>query len=99
MQPAQGPSEPLGNSPSWSLLNAWAARHGVDDDLALLICACAAAHAAGHRLDFEGTHRRGQSPAPTLIATAGDTGFYRAARAAIEPLQATPASRASCSRC
>ena len=68
------------------MLAAWAARYGVDEDLALLICACAAAHAAGPRLDFEGFRSTTRAPAPTLIATDDDTGFHQAVKAATHPL-------------
>lgn len=86
-------AEPPVKSLLWSLLNDWATRQGVDGDLALLICACAAAHAAGPRLVFEGRTEFDHLPAPTLIAEAGYTGFYQAVRAAIEPLLAIQRDR------
>ncbi len=66
-------------------------RHGVDDDFALLICACTAAHVAGPGLFFGGMWQIDpktavEIPAPTVISTAGDTGFERAVRAATASL-------------
>ena len=80
------PAEPDACASLWSRLDDWAARQGVDEDLALLICACTAAHTAGPRLDFEGRTEFDPLPAPTLIAEAGHTGFHQAVRAATGPL-------------
>lgn len=86
MGPEETPSGPPGVCPPWSQLSAWAAHYGVDDDLALLLCACAAAHAAGPGLSFEGASPSDRMPAPTVISTIGNTGFQRAAKGAIESL-------------
>ncbi len=84
--PEERPFGSPGRYPPWGLLAAWADRHRVDEDLALLLCACAAAHAAGPWLYFEGDPAWRRTPAPTVISTAGDTRFDRAAKAAVEPL-------------
>lgn len=85
------PAEPNDEMPEirdwecfWDLLSGWARHHRVDPDLALLICACATAHAAGPRALFEASSIR-DDPAPTLIALSNDMGFHQAVQAAIAP--------------
>lgn len=70
----------------WERLNAWAAYHRVDNDLALLVCACAAAHAAGPSLKFEDEGYNMLS-APTLIAASEERGFHQAVLCALDPLR------------
>jgi len=68
------------------MLHQWGARHGVDGDLALLICASVAAHLAGPKLGFRGTDLLEGSAPPTLIAAAEDLGVRQATAASMESL-------------
>ena len=86
MGPEEEPSGSYGACSPWSLLHAWSSHHGVDDDLGLLLCANTAANVAGPSLEFEGGKYMGHIPIPTVISTAEDTGFHKAAKAAIESL-------------
>jgi hypothetical protein len=70
----------------WSHLVAWAEYHRVDLDLALLVCAFAAAHTAGPRLDLTGKGFR-KVFVPTLIAATENGGFHRAVSCALDPLR------------
>lgn len=76
----------LGAGEVWGCLIEWARDNRVDTDQALLICACAAAHAAGPGLEFEGRGHR-KYPAPTLIATTQNRGFQQAVSGALHPLR------------
>ena len=69
----------------WELLDGWARNHQVDTDLALLICACATANAAGSRNVLCRVARINQATPPTLIGDSEDVGFHLAVKAAIEP--------------
>ena len=69
------------------MLHEWGALHGVDGDLALLICASVSAHVAGPKLRFRGGELLGGSPPPTLIAAAEDLGVQQATVAAMEGLR------------
>jgi len=70
----------------WGCLNGWAGHYGVGTDQALLICACAAAHAAGSGLEFGGSGYQ-KHPAPTLIAATEDSGLLLAISGALRPLR------------
>lgn len=72
------------------LLNQWSHVHGVDEDLGLLICATAAAHAAGPQLNLYSPKKfyplSAKMPAPTLVADARDSGFASAVKAALRSI-------------
>ena len=87
--PEEKPGDDYKKCSFWDLLHGWAVRHGVDDDLALLTCACACAHVAGPKLDLDKTKPPGRCrsiPAPTLIAPREDQGFFLAVKASVKSL-------------
>jgi hypothetical protein len=85
-EPDDEPSGPHGGGEAWSLLDAWADHNGVDAALAMLICASAAAHAAGPRLDID--YEGDLKPIVlTLIAATEDLGFHQAVSSALSPMR------------
>ena len=84
-EPADEASELPPGVGFWDLLDGWARHHQVDADLALLVCACATAHASGARGMFPDYSGYWHVSAPTLLGHAEDPGFHQAVKAATAP--------------